>query len=355
MIRSEVVISNCSVKENKGGGKWYLQGKLKRVGEDVLDFKFWDYRDPEDASQEPKAAKDGFYLVEFKIDQWKGINQAVISAMKETEHPSQELRNCAVVKPIADIDIEDVLKRLSFYISSIENEAIKDLVKMCLSVSVFDWNSKWESEDIVDVLTSGPSKFTEMWGARSPGHHSYTGGWLVHTYEVLDGAMGILSASGRISEFHRSATAIPAPMKDATIASAILHDIGKFFEYDISSGMSCKRSDVGDLHSGHLFLSVRVIDRVIDMIDNLRNSSAGSLRSGATGEVIEHIMHAVASHHGLDGNPESSPRTIPAICLHHADAATSSITKIKDNIFEAEGGRKKHFGEMLVKMNAGLY
>ena len=74
---------------------------------------------------------------------------------------------------------------------------------------------------ILDLLNNNKEKFIVAPAAKQM-HHNYIGGLVIHTYECVEIAQTILPK-------------IKKPInKDEVIAAAILHDIGKIYEYDIN-------------------------------------------------------------------------------------------------------------------------
>lgn len=79
---------------------------------------------------------------------------------------------------------------------------------------------------VLDILTSNKEKIIVCPAAKQM-HHNYIGGLVIHTYECIEMALAILP---KVKKYLN---------KDEVLAAAILHDIGKIYEYDINldSGM----------------------------------------------------------------------------------------------------------------------
>ena len=79
---------------------------------------------------------------------------------------------------------------------------------------------------VLDILNSNKEKILVCPAAKQM-HHNYIGGLVIHTFECVEFAKVVLS---KVKKYLN---------KDEVIAAAILHDIGKIFEYDINleSGM----------------------------------------------------------------------------------------------------------------------
>jgi len=79
---------------------------------------------------------------------------------------------------------------------------------------------------VSDILIKNKEKFIVCPAAKQM-HHNYIGGLVVHTYECVEMAQAVLP---KVKKYLN---------KDEVIAAAILHDIGKIYEYDVNleSGM----------------------------------------------------------------------------------------------------------------------
>lgn len=75
---------------------------------------------------------------------------------------------------------------------------------------------------VLNILTTNKEKFLVAPAAKQM-HHNYIGGLIVHTYECVQFALSVLP------------NAVKYLNKDEVIAAAILHDIGKIFEYEINT------------------------------------------------------------------------------------------------------------------------
>lgn len=79
---------------------------------------------------------------------------------------------------------------------------------------------------VFDILVNNKEKFIICPAAKQM-HHNYIGGLVIHTYECVEMAQAVLP---KVKKYLN---------KDEVIAAAILHDIGKIYEYEINleSGM----------------------------------------------------------------------------------------------------------------------
>ena len=151
-------------------------------------------------------------------------------------------------------------------------------------------------------------------------HHSYIGGLLEHTTEVVE-------LCGKVVEV------FPALDRDLLIAGAILHDIGKLEE--LSWQTSFEYTDRGQL-LGHLVMGEQRMRLEADRIE------------GFPEHLRLLLSHMILSHHGVYeyGSPKL-PMTAEAIALHHAEDLDAKVNMFLGQIAVArEQGRKwteRHF------------
>lgn len=146
-------------------------------------------------------------------------------------------------------------------------------------------------------------KFTEL-PAGMTVHHAYKNGLLEHTCTVLKISINLCSIyKGIIDE-------------DIMIAGAILHDIGKIYEYSIYP-YGIEKTDNGEL-IGHIVMGCSMIYEKARNIEELDNKT------------LEHIVHIVASHHGeIEYGSPVIPKTIEAQLLHFCDNMDSKVSQFR--------------------------
>lgn len=151
-------------------------------------------------------------------------------------------------------------------------------------------------------------------------HHSYIGGLLEHTTEVV-----------QLCE--KVAEVFPALDRDLLIAGAILHDIGKLEE--LSWQTAFEYTNRGQL-LGHLVMGEQRMCREAEKIE------------GFPEHLKLLLSHMILSHHGVYeyGSPKL-PMTAEAIALHHAEDLDAKVNMFLGQIAVArEQGRtwtERHF------------
>jgi len=134
-------------------------------------------------------------------------------------------------------------------------------------------------------------------------HHNYVGGLLEHTLFVLKAIDALLPVYVHVGL-----------NRDMLYAGAILHDLGKIYEY------SCEKvieiTPVGRL-LGHIYLSAHMVDQ-----------EAGAME-GFPEELKLQLLHMILGHHGqLEFGSPKLPMTKEAIFLHMMDDLDAKLTGI---------------------------
>lgn len=126
------------------------------------------------------------------------------------------------------------------------------------------------------------------------GHHAYLGGLLEHTVAVATLAF-------------ETSTLHPRLNSDLLVCAAILHDIGKIREFELSAEIAL--TEAGAL-VGHLVLGVEML----------------SERAGAIPAAKLHALtHCVLGHHGADALPGRRFRSAEALALQRLNALDASV------------------------------
>ncbi|MBU0536332.1 MAG: HD domain-containing protein [Nanoarchaeota archaeon] len=139
-------------------------------------------------------------------------------------------------------------------------------------------------------------------------HHNWTGGLLQHTVEVVNYC--ILS--------HKQ---FPDLNKDLLIAGALLHDIGKMEELEVTTRI--KGTEKGQL-IGHLPMGLIFVEKRISRIQ------------GFDPDLKNKLLHIVASHHGrLEYGSPKEPMIPEAVALYYADEMSAKIAEITEFVKES--------------------
>jgi 3'-5' exoribonuclease len=133
-------------------------------------------------------------------------------------------------------------------------------------------------------------------------HHAYVGGLLEH----------ILSLVGAAKLLCRN---YPALNADVLVAAAMLHDIGKVRE--LSYVRAFNYTDEGQL-VGHIGIGLLLVAEKAKEIPGFPN------------DVLVHLQHIIASHHGLpEHGAMKLPMTAEAIAFHYLDNLDAKLAMVE--------------------------
>ena len=146
----------------------------------------------------------------------------IITASYNDKYNNCLLNNFEVIE-VATLGIdenkrEELFNKLLAYVDGFSNEKLKDFVK--------------------EILLNNKEQIKVAPAAKQM-HHNYIGGLLVHTVECVEIALGVLP------KFKKQLN------KDEVLAAAILHDIGKIFEYTINVDNFIKNYDINKKIEGN--------------------------------------------------------------------------------------------------------
>jgi 3'-5' exoribonuclease len=183
-------------------------------------------------------------------------------------------------------DIDKMIEELFIFIESVKDDKIKELL-----LKIF------QDKELINKFSQCPAG--KSW------HHNYVGGLLEHTLNVA-----------KICDF---ASNLYSVNRDLLITGAILHDIGKIFEYTIIPFIDF--TDEGRL-IGHIVEGDRLIVNKTTEINLFPK------------ETLMLLRHILLSHHGeLEKGAVKVPMTIEAVILHFADnldAQTTGVQQLKN-------------------------
>ncbi|MCA9979473.1 MAG: HD domain-containing protein, partial [Anaerolineales bacterium] len=136
-------------------------------------------------------------------------------------------------------------------------------------------------------------------------HHAYVGGLLDHSLSMA-----------RLADF--LAAHYPHVRRDLLIAGALLHDLGKVWDYEFTGAFAI--SDDGRL-VGHITRAAIEIEKAADAYGEI---GADDLRD---------LTHLILSHHGtLEWGSPIVPKTLEAVLLHQVDLLDSRVQGYYDHL-----------------------
>ncbi len=148
-------------------------------------------------------------------------------------------------------------------------------------------------------------------------HQAYLGGLAEHSLNMAEHARW---CAGFYPEING----------DLLVTAALLHDIGKIFEYRVTTVIDY--SDTGRLE-GHVVIGDRMVRRVADRIPDF----PAALKM--------HLSHLILSHQGrLEYGSPVLPKTLEALVLYALDLLDSRVAAYRD-IRESHRGEKRTWSD----------
>jgi len=207
---------------------------------------------------------------------YKGQIQLTINKIKKAEDNEYDVTDF-VMK--TKKDTTELADKLFSFIDGIKEPNLNQLLK-----NIF------EDKDFFNKFTTAPAAKT--W------HHNYVGGLIEHSVAVA-----------RICDF---ATRIYPVDKDLLICGALLHDVGKVYEYYYKTTIDF--TTIGRL-IGHLSLGDQLVYKKAAEINQFPENLLMKLR------------HLILSHHGeYEKASVRLPQTLEAVVLHFADNLDAQST-----------------------------
>jgi len=227
--------------------------------------------------------KPGFVKVQGRSEVYKDNLQIVVNNISTVTADKVNLDDFLAR---TDKDISVLLKEIKEVLSKIKNPQLKALVEEFLSDKEF------------------MKKFCDAPGAMKL-HHSFLGGLLEHTHDVLRATAAVLPI-------------YPQVQADLVLAGAFLHDIGKTEE--LSYDMAFSYTDSGQL-IGHLVLGILMINNKVETL-----AKKGIKFDKATLDALSHI---ILTHHGKYefGSPKL-PATAEAFMVNYIDDLDAKIHQV---------------------------
>ncbi len=258
-------------------GKLYFDLILTdKTGE--ISAKVWeDYIENCDQVEQGNIVK-----ISAEVQEFNNTLQLVISKMRIISDFDVE-----DFLPVSKYNLDEQYQILLNHISNVQNDYLRKLLKNIA-----------KDKKVKSLLVKGV-------GAEKA-HHSFLGGLVEHINEIIEFSKPVCIAYPEID-------------RDLLLAGIILHDIGKIFELEITSGI--QRTRQGYL-IGHIILGVQLVEEHIKKI------------KGFPKILRDKILHLIISHHGeLEFGSPVKPMIIEAVALHFLDQLSSKLNIVR-SIYE---------------------
>jgi 3'-5' exoribonuclease len=294
-----VMVVAKKVRRDFTGGKFLLFQFSDMEG--ILKGVLWEPTD----DIERGIAMDDVVRVSGEIQEYQGSMQLRISRLEKI---SEGEYDPSLFLPASNRPVDEMYDELLKLITGVNDENLRGLLQ-----AIF------EEEGFRKSLVRAPA--AKGW------HHSYIGGLVEHTHDMVQLAL-------------KAAEIYPDVNRDLLIAGVLLHDVGKIEELSVTNHIDY--SDSGRL-LGHITLGVEFLDEYLRGIE------------GFPRELAVKLKHMIVSHHGLleNGSP-IVPMTVEALLLHYIDNLDAQMRGVSQ-VLEKNTGRNGSWTEYVRLLDRYIY
>lgn len=273
MAEITLVVVSATARETKSK-KPYLALEFFD-GTDKISANYWDW------TSGNIPAVNAILDVKAQVTEWQGVKQLNIKSMKVCT-----TRQLADFAPTSEYDIAETYKAAYALMSDVTDETLRTLALAVL-------------EELKHLWITVP-------GAVSV-HHNYTGGTLIHSYNVAVKAKALAAVTEGANV-------------DLTVVGAMLHDLGKLFTYKIK-GVQIDKTIEGRLYE-HIFMGAEFIGNFAESLVDAEDP--------VVGHKVRLLRHIILAHHGcLEYGSPVAPMCIEAYIVHYADALDATQEQIR--------------------------
>lgn len=265
-VRAVFIVSERKLLVARNG-KPYAKMLLTDKSGDVLGI-IW-----EDARQQMSTIAPGDVVgIRGNVESYEG--RAQIRIEKIVKLKEDEVDMSSLLRTTGK-DMSSMMEEVDEHLAGIRNAYLKTLVETIFA-----------TDGIRDSFQKAP--------AAKGIHHNYIGGLLEHTLYIMRAVNAVYPIYAHLDM-----------NKDLLITGALLHDIGKIYEYSFSRII--EMTPMGRL-VGHIYLSTHIVDQAISKIE------------GFPDELRLQLLHILLGHHGqLEYGSPKLPMTKEAMLLHMLD------------------------------------
>lgn len=266
------ILKKCEEKKTKSGSVYLDLVLGDKEGE--ISAKFWDYNGAK--LFEPEM----IVKVRGVIEQYNGKDQFRVAQMRPAADTDDY--NISDLVPASEIGGAQIFDMLMRRVGAFKDEELKKIVTHIMN-------------DKRDMLISCPAAFRL--------HHAMIGGLMLHTVSIVRMAEEICRVYPNIN-------------KELLLSGAMLHDVAKTWEFELSkTGLVKGYSAEGEL-IGHLVKGAMYVEEVAKKL-------------GISNEKATLLQHMILSHHGVPefGSP-IRPMFLEAEILSALDKLDATIFEI---------------------------
>ena len=298
-VEAFCIVKSCDKKVSSKGDCYLDIALADKSGE--INAKLWNYS-PEEHGE---YGADDLVKVRGSLSKYQGNDQLRIERIRP-------------VLPSDNVSLED-------FVQSAEYSGEQMLTELIKIAEGFEDNT---IREITLALLNRHRAALLFWPAAYKLHHAIRGGLLLHTLSIVRLCEGVCKIYPNVD-------------RELLIAGAMLHDIAKTVEFDVSktgtaTGFSVKGNLIGHLAEGAM------------MIRDIANELSLNME---TAMLLEHM---VLSHHG---DPEFGacmrPMFLEAILLSQLDMLDATVYEVNDATEKLETG--EFSGRMWALDNRKLY
>lgn len=278
-----VILKKVEVKKTKTGSE-YLDAVIgDKDGE--MPAKLWDYKDNSNIFEPDMVVK-----IRGTVEQYNGKDQFRIAQIRPTD-ASDEFDLTELV-PASEISGEQLYNMIKSRVDAFENDDLKKIV--------------------TKIITDKKEKLV-VYPAALRLHHAMVGGLMYHTMSIIKMAEAICKIYPNVN-------------RELLISGAILHDVAKTWELEVSktglaSGYSVEGELIGHLVKGAMYVSETAKELGIDS------------------EVVALLEHMLISHHGVpEFGAAVRPMFLEAILLSKLDDLDATIFEVNTAVEKIKTG-----------------
>ncbi|HHW06959.1 MAG TPA: HD domain-containing protein [Clostridia bacterium] len=253
-------------------GKFLSLSLGDKTGE--IDAKLWDNAEDEAAGLNIAD----FVLVKGVVTTYNQRPQITLETVKKVNVKPADL---VYFLPTSPRDVAEMWEELQQKIAQVANPHLQNLLRQVFA-----------DETLAEQFRRAP--------AAKSHHQAYLGGLLEHTLNVMRLAEQIAAAYEGID-------------RDLLLTGAVLHDIGKIYEYRYD--LFIDYTDAGRL-LGHIVMGANLVqDRIRSLPDFPETLKLK-------------VLHMIVSHHGrYEWQSPKRPKFLEAAILHQADYLDAEVDK----------------------------
>lgn len=303
-VTGTFVVASIEQKQGTRGGP-FLAGKLQNK-HGVIPFKRWNATLYDDGTSAGGVSKGSVVYVNASVDAYEGVLQLIVQGW---EIAVEGTYSEADLIPHSPIESDVLWSEMLSHIERIGDAGLRE------------WLSAFVG-DRQKAIRQAPAAIAM--------HHAYAGGLMEHIN-------GLCRAAEQIALVYDVAL-------DILIAGCVLHDIGKIFE--LESFPSLDYTPIGNL-VGHICCGISEVSKsMLAWNGTVKVAKQYGVDKDNRLDRVEvpqhtryHIMHIIASHHGLaEHGAARPPATLEAMIFHHLDMIDSRAWMFTQHIAADQSG-----------------